>query len=311
VSRHQASFRALVLPALAAPVLATGGVTAAAAATLHVATPTPSPAAHAPGRPMPGPPQLVSPMLPPLEVSVITPVREPVAGENYVADVTVTNVGGTPAQHVRLALRLSPDLTLPWAPAGCAETYGIPAPALQCDWTWIGPGDSVIVPLTVRATNAGYLVAIGAILRYDWGLWAYANIIRLVQCPPCPCSPPTPSPSPKPPPPPPSPPPKPKPVPVPVPPGRHPAPARPRPPAPHVLRKAVVAPPAPAPASPAPRPRPKPKPKPSASPTPFNHVEELPIIPEANPKPVVPLVVLIVAVLTPCVAAAATRFGKR
>jgi hypothetical protein len=256
---------------------------------------------------MPAPPQLITPVLPPLEVSVITPVREPVAGENYVADVTVTNVGGTPAQHVRLALRLSPDLTLPWAPAGCAETYGIPAPALQCDWTWIGPGDSVTVPLTVRAVNAGYLVAIGAILRYDWGLWAYANIIRLVQCPPCPCSSPTPSPPPKPPPSPSPPPkPKPKPKPVPVPPVRHPAPARPQPPAPHVLRKAVVA-----PAPPASRPKPKAKPKPPASPTPFNHVEELPIIPEANPKPVVPLVVLIVAVLTPCVAAAATRFGKR
>jgi hypothetical protein len=290
VSRHRASFcRALILlPALASPMIA------------HASTPPPDPA----------PPRLVSPLLPPLELSAMTPVREPVAGEDYLVNVSVTNIGGSLAENVRLSLRLSPDLTLPRAPAGCAETYGIPAPALDCYWARLAPGHSVIVPLIVRAISAYRLVAVGSIVRYDWGLWAYANIIRVVLCGPPP-PPPPPSPSPPPvhrTPPPvhrsPAPPPR-HPKPAPRRPVRHASPAPPKParPAPSLIRKAAVPPPA--------APKHRRPPKPSPKPVPFNRVEELPLIPEGNPKPVIPLGILIAVVLTPCVAAAATRFGKR
>jgi hypothetical protein len=291
VSRHLASLGwALILPALAG-----AGVTAAAY------PPTPPP--H---RGMPTPPSLISPLPPALELSSITPVREPRADEDYLVNVTVTNIGSDVADDVRLSLRLSPDLTLPGSPAGCVETYGIPAPALECDWARLSAGASVTVPLVVRAVRAGDLVAVGSILRYDWGLWAYANIIRIVECAPAP-APPPPPPTPSPP----RPTPPPSRRPVPPPPATHaPRPAAPaRPPAPPPSQSSQA--PAPARVVPKPKPKPKPRPTPSPQPTPFNHVEELPLIPSANPKPVIPLGILIAVVLTPCVAAAATRFGKR
>jgi hypothetical protein len=288
----------ILLPALASPMFA------------HTGTPPPDPA----------PPRLISPLLPPLELSAMTPVREPVAGQDYLVNVGVTNIGGDQAVNVRLSLRLSPDLTVPRAPSGCAETDGIPAPALECRWARLAPGRSVLVPLIVRAISAYHLVAIGSILRYDWGLWAYANIIRVVECGP-PAPRPSPPRSPSPPPvhrtPPPvhrTPPPVHR-TPAPAPHRPKPRPAQHRPahhprspaPAPNLVRKAAVPLPAPVPS----RARPKPGPRPSPSPAPFNHVEELPLIPAGNPKPVIPLGILIAVVLTPCVAAAATRFGKR
>jgi hypothetical protein len=281
----------ILLPALASPMFA------------HTGAPPPDPA----------PPRLISPLLPPLELSAMTPVREPVAGQDYLVNVGVTNIGRDQAVNVRLSLRLSPDLTVPRAPSGCAETEGIPAPALDCHWARLAPGHGVLVPLIVRAISAYHLVAIGSILRYDWGLWAYANIIRVVECGP-PSPRPSTRPSPSPPPvhrtPPPvhrSPAPAPhRPKPPPTP--HHASPAPPKP-APNLVRKAAVPPPAPAPAPS--RARPKTHPRPSPSPAPFNHVEELPLIPAGNPKPVIPLGILIAVVLTPCVAAAATRFGKR
>jgi hypothetical protein len=76
------------------------------------------------------------------------------------------------------------------------------------------------------------------------------------------------------------------------------------------------APPSAAPkATPAPKPKPAPKrhprPRPQPSSTAFPHIVEMPVLPASSNKPVIPLAVLITAVLTPCVAAAATRFGKR
>jgi len=312
VTRRAAAFTcaALAAPVLALPVLAALAAPAQASESPHPAASSTWYAAP------PSLPTLVPPVLPPLELSAFTSSAEPVAGQDYLVQVTVKNVGRSAAQQVRLSLRLSPDLRLASVPADCTEIDGIPAPALECGWGWLGSGSEVTVPLVVRPCYPGYIVAIGAILRYDWGLWAYANIIRQVQHPP-----PAPSPSPSPP----SPSPRPSPSP-------HLTSPTPRP-VPRVV-KAVVppvrtsppprksAPPSAAPkATPAPKPKPKPAPKPAPkrhprprpqpSSTAFPHIVEMPVLPASSNKPVIPLAVLITAVLTPCVAAAATRFGKR
>jgi hypothetical protein len=301
VTRRSAAFAraALAAPALAAPVL---GIASPA---LAAGSPDPSPSSGS-YQAAPSLPTLVPPVLPPLELSAFTSPSEPVAGQDYLIQVTVKNVGQSPAQHVRLSLRLSPDLTLASVPAACAEIDGIPAPALECEWQWLGSGGTETIPLVVRPLYGGYVVAVGSILRYDWGLWAYANVIRVVQCP---------APAPSPPPPPPSPSPRPSPV----------LTTPPASPVPHPVRRVVkfvappptppAPPPSSAPPSPAPKPKAKakakPRPRPRPSSTAFAHIEELPVIPSSSNKPVIPLGVLITAVLTPCVAAAATRFGKR
>lgn len=319
MTRRTAAFAraAFAAPALAAPVL---GIAAPALAS---GSPDPSPSsASGSYQAAPSLPTLVPPVLPPLELSSFTSPSEPVADQDYLIQVTVKNVGQSPAEHVRLSLRLSPDLTLASVPAACVEIDGIPAPALECEWPWLGSGSTETVPLVVRPLHGGYAVAVGSILRYDWGLWAYANVIRVVQCPP----PPPPSPSPVPP----SPSPSPRPVPVlatpPASPAPHPVrrvvkivvppPHKPSPPptsAPPTSAPPTSASPTSAPPSPAPKPKPKPKPKsrPRPTSTAFPRIEELPILPSSSNKPVIPLGVLITAVLTPCVAAAATRFGKR
>jgi hypothetical protein len=51
--------------------------------------------------------------------------------------------------------------------------------------------------------------------------------------------------------------------------------------------------------------------QPQPAPTIFHAVDLKPNTPPNKPPPVVPLGVLVTAVLTPCVAAAATRFGGR
>lgn len=310
---------AFAAPALAAPVL---GIAAPALAS---GSPDPSPSsASGSYQAAPSLPTLVPPVLPPLELSSFTSPSEPVADQDYLIQVTVKNVGQSPAEHVRLSLRLSPDLTLASVPAACVEIDGIPAPALECEWPWLGSGSMETVPLVVRPLHGGYAVAVGSILRYDWGLWAYANVIRVVQCPPPPPPPPSPSPVP------PSPSPSPRPLPVlatpPASPAPHPVrrvvkivvppPHKPSPPptsAPPTSAPPTSASPTSAPPSPAPKPKPKPKPKsrPRPTSTAFPRIEELPILPSSSNKPVIPLGVLITAVLTPCVAAAATRFGKR
>lgn len=304
MTRRSAAFAraALAAPALAAPVLGM------ASPALASGSPDPSPSSGS-YQAAPSLPTLVPPVLPPLELSSFTSPSEPVAGQDYLIQVSVKNVGQSPAEHVRLSLRLSPDLTLASVPAACVETDGIPAPALECEWPWLGSGSTETVPLVVRPRYGGYVVAVGSILRYDWGLWAYANVIRVVQCPP----PPPPPPSPRPVPAPPSPSPRPRPSPV--------LTTPPPSPAPHTVRRVVkivvpppntpAPPPTSAPPSPAPKPKPKPKSRPQPASTAFPHIEELPILPSSSNKPVIPLGVLITAVLTPCVAAAATRFGKR
>ena len=324
MTRYPAAFAlpAFAVPAVAVPALAFGlpapgaspspaGSPSLVAASMVTASPSASPSPSASRTPdqqwhraVTSLPPLVSPQLPPLELSVFTGPYQPVAGQDYPVQITVRNIDRSPGQDVRLSIRLSPGLEISSVPSGCEVTGGIPAPALECRWPWLGGGGAAVVPLTVRARYGGELAQVGVLLRYDWGLWAYASVNRLVECPP---PPPCPSPSP-------SPPARPAPpphiVPRPRPPHSVARPPRVVPsPAPRVVMAAVPKPPPPPPPRP-PKRKPRRHPVPS-SPTPVPHVAELPAAPASSSKPVLPLGVLITAVLTPCVAAAATRFGRR
>jgi hypothetical protein len=243
-----------------------------------------------PVSPLPDP--LLPPLLlPPVVLNVGAAPGLPVTGQQYAFYVDIAGESPLPSWNLRLYVKLSPGLILDGAPPGC---WAVPG-GLACWFAWLGRGQTI--PLTVAVTVApglggGTPVGLSAVLRYDWALWAYASISRQVASPPPTSPPPT-----SPPPPPTSPPPP--------PPVRHHAPPPPRPPAPH-HPAAVRAPPA----RHVRRPRPRPNPPPA--PVVFRAMEGKPVAPTARPpSPVVPLGVLIMAVLTPCVAVAATRFGGK
>jgi hypothetical protein len=220
----------------------------------------------------------------------------PVAGHGYQFYVGITNLAHPPDWDLRLFAGFSAGLTLAGgAPPGC---FAVPG-GLFCGYERLAGEDSISLTINVSVAprlRTGSEVGISASLHYDEEFSAFASVYRPVLTPtptPTPTRtrrpPPTRTPTPPhhsrpgPPPPTPSPPGKP------VPPASHPAVA------PH-------------PGKPHPTPRPRP---PEPAPVAFSVNPKRPAASAAvAPHPVIPIGVLLAVVLTPCVAAAATRFGK-
>jgi hypothetical protein len=222
-------------------------------------------------------------------------------------------------------------LTTPTAASSAAVRYQGPA---YCGYDWL-PEGTISVPgiaIGFGPVANGAAVGVQVLPRGDWGLWTYANLARCELSPPGRAA-------------------RPAPPAATVPTGtptRRPS-GRPRPPAQPGMPAGQPGPsrvtPAPAPAL-APTPTPDQAPEPtlprmSTAPSPapgavlaaapalasepphrthlrhasrpaaFERVEDLPGQPVHPPAPVIPLAVLIMAVMAPCVAAAATRFVRR
>jgi hypothetical protein len=232
---------------------------------------------------------------PPFVLSVGTANGDPVAGRQYQFYVEVTSET-VPGWNINLQIWLTPGLTLPpGAPPGCFPVPG----GLDCGLPYLPKGETDTLTITVSVSGglaAGTPVGISAQLRYDWIWWAYASVSRPVTV----ITPPPPPPHTSPPPPPP-----PHRSPPPPPPTHHPRPA------PLVHHPTPTPTPTPTPSHRPPPPRHKPRPQPTPVPSIYHAMLRKALTPPiAPPAPVIPLGVLITAVMTPCVAAAATRFGK-
>jgi hypothetical protein len=230
---------------------------------------------------------------PDLVLSLGSAAGLPMAGHAYQFYVNVTSVS-TLAVGINVQMWLTPGLLLTsGAPRGCLQFPG----GLDCWYPALPKGQSLSYTLGVTVGSglaAGTQVGVSALVRYDIIFSKSGSLTRPVGvAPPPPTSPPPHTAPPPTPPPPSSPPPR-----------HHSAAPAPRPASPT---------PTPSP-SPSPR-RPKPKPKPTPTPTPIpSSYRAMPmragVPPSVTPKPVIPIGVLLTAVLTPCVATAATRFGK-
>jgi hypothetical protein len=224
----------------------------------------------------------------------------PVAGHGYQFYVDITNLAHPPDWDLRLFIGFSAGLTLAGGPPpGCFPVPG----GLFCGYRRLAGLDSI--PLTINVSVArnlsrGSLVGISASLHYDEEFSAHASVYRPVMTPtPSPTPTPTPTHTP---------------TRTPRPPHHsHPGPPPPRTPGPPPSHRPTPRPAAvPPPRSPPLHHKPGPhRPAPTPAPAAFSVNPKRPVDSTvAAPHPVLPIGVLLAAILTPCVAAAATRFGK-
>jgi hypothetical protein len=222
----------------------------------------------------------------------------PRAGHSYTYLVSVDDDGRAPGWLVHLAVS-APAGTAVTAVGGDAGACRAGPGGADCVWPQLTGGSERGVSVTVSlgsALRAGTPLAAVARLSYDWGqLTASATSVRTVAG--APPSAPKPEPQPKP---------RPRPT-----GGPHPRPPRlassppprvlvtPRPTArPHQV------------VTPSRSPRPRPSRPPSASAFFSRTASRLVVPPPRLPAPGLPIDLLLAVVLTPCVAAAVTRFGR-
>ena len=201
----------------------------------------------------------------------------------------MTNLAHPPDWDLRLFIDFSAGLTLAGgAPPGC---FAVPG-GLFCGYERLAGEDSISLTINVSVApglSSGSQAGISASLHYDEEFSAYASVYRPVVTP-------TPTPTPT-----------------------H-TPTR-RPPPPHRSHPGPAPSPKPVPSASHPAAGPPPhipphhhKPSshlPTPTPAAFSVNPKRPVgAPVGAPHPVIPIFVLLAAVLTPCVAAAATRFGK-
>ncbi|MGH3157992.1 MAG: hypothetical protein ACRDNF_15650, partial [Streptosporangiaceae bacterium] len=228
---------------------------------------------------------------PDLVLSLGSAAGLPMAGHAYQFYVNVTSVS-TLAVGINVQMWLTPGLLLTsGAPRGCLQFPG----GLDCWYPALPKGQSLSYTLGV-AVGAGLAAGteggVSALVRYDIIFSKSGSLTRPVGAAPPPPTSPPPHTSPPPTPPPPSSPPPPK---------HHSAAPAPWPASPTLT---------PSP-SPSPRHKPKPKPKPKPVPSMYHAMPMRAGVPTSvTPKPVIPIGVLLTAILIPCVATAATRFGK-
>lgn len=299
----------LTAGALITAVLAAVALTTAAPPTAVPAAAVPAAAVPPPGRAAAGPVRVAAADRPVVAVPLSRsaaglPARLvlsagsqgglPVPGHEYQFYVSVSSPDG-PAWAIGLHIWFTPGLIMTGpVPSGCFPVPG----GLNCGYPGLGRGQSISLPLGTLVANGldpGNLVGVSAVVHYDLILSQYASVARqVVKPPPPPTSPPPPS----------------------SPPPSSPPPSRRPPPPPHRTKPAA---PVHRPASPSPSPSPtptpthhhhKPRPHPVPAPSVFLPMARAETRPIGPPPPVIPLGVLVTVILTPCVAAAATRFGR-
>jgi hypothetical protein len=234
----------------------------------------------------------------PVTLTVASEIAPPLAGHDYQFQVTIHNPGPKPAWDVDLYVRVPQTTRAKGStPDGCVWTPG----GLGCLHAWLAGRTTKTVSLTLHLAAdlpGGTPLQVSAQLHYDWRMGASACLTRVVVAPPAPPRPKPPRPRPK--------------RPRPTRPAPSPSPAAPRPS--RSPAAVIVPPPSRPPARPAPHRVPRPRPavsKPQTPPVYRAGAAQMLAAPPASPnKPVIPLTVLLTAVLTPCVAAAATRFGR-